>query len=453
MMDIHAKHQRVMRHFIEKVHPTVQLSEYDPQALGMPGSTFQWSDYDLLLIDNELGEIDGIKWLKSIVQEKDFPPFIVVSSTQETDTPAAMEAVIRSIRMGAVNYLFKKKIQLAQLNENIIKVLEKAPKRPDAKGRTGKQARMNTAQQAVQNIQAAVEDTQHEIQLAMAMMEGHSEWPFTIEDILAGNAFIADYKVVSYMGSEMGGATFKVKREGLDEPQVMYYIHRHKNEDGSMPDYLYHELDVMRGVDHPNILPIEDYQLHGDAILVIRELIGGETLEKRLKTQGVYEEQAINFFRQILAGLGELHEHKVTVGHFTPKSLRVNSKGELVFADTGLLNRLHAINEVTSEVANRDAPMYATPEQVQGRTLDRRSDIYIAGLIGFEMVAGAPAYYKGSVKDILYAHVAEPIPDLPDKTSGLNYLFHEMLQKTPSKRIQDTQSVLLRLDSLMNSSA
>ena len=109
MMDVHAEHQRVMRHFIEKVHPTARLSEYDPQSMGMPDSTFQWSDYDLLLVDNELGEIDGIEWLKSIAQEKDFPPFIVVSSTQETDTPAAMESVIRSIRMGAVNYLFKKK--------------------------------------------------------------------------------------------------------------------------------------------------------------------------------------------------------------------------------------------------------------------------------------------------------------------------------------------------------
>jgi DNA-binding response OmpR family regulator len=71
MMDIHAKHQRVMRHFIERVHPTVQLSEYDPMTLGMPDSKFQWSDYDLLLIDNELGEVDGIEWLKSMAQKKD----------------------------------------------------------------------------------------------------------------------------------------------------------------------------------------------------------------------------------------------------------------------------------------------------------------------------------------------------------------------------------------------
>jgi len=236
MMDVHAKHQRVMRHFLERVHPTVQLSEYDPQALGMPSNEFQWADYDLLLIDNELGDIDGIEWLQSESKKEKFPPFIVVSSTKETDTPAAMESVIKSIRMGAVNYLFKKKIQFTQLNENITKVLEKAPKRPDIKSKTA--ARMNTAERAIQDIQTAVEDTQHEIQLAMAMIEGHTEWPFTMEDILVGKATIADYKVISYMGSEMGGATFKVKRDGLDEPQVMYYIHRRKNKDGSMPDVL-----------------------------------------------------------------------------------------------------------------------------------------------------------------------------------------------------------------------
>ena len=401
----------------------------------MPAPGFDWSAYDLMLIDNELGEVNAIQWLKFSPHMDRIPPFIVISSTQETDTPAAMESVIHAIRMGAVSYLFKKKIQLDQLNKDITKVLVNAPERAD----------VNTGE-IVRQAQESVEDTQHEIHLALAMLEGHAEWPFTMEDILTGKAVIGNYKVVSYLGNHMGGATFKVKRKGQDEPLVMYFISRVHAKDGGLPAERVAELNLMLKLSHPNIMPIKDYQLEDDAILVIRELTESDTLEQRLATQGVYEAQAVEFFRQLLCGLSALHQQAISIDHYTPKSLRVDAQNRLLIADSGLIHRLHAINEVSSDVSTQDSPIYATPEQVQGRVLDRRTDIYIAGLIGYELVAGVPVYSKGSVKDILYAHVTQAVPDLPDKAHPLNSLFQGMLEKTPSKRIQSVGEVLQILD-------
>jgi serine/threonine-protein kinase len=206
----------------------------------------------------------------------------------------------------------------------------------------------------------------------------------------------------------------------------------------------------MKQIKHPSILPISEYQLVNEDILVIRPMIHGETLASMLKIKGVHEAQAISLFRQIIAGLSELHRLRIHVGHYTPKSLMIKEDGGLVFAETGLLNRLHAINKMTGEFIYEDAPMYATPERIQGRTVDTRSDIYIAGLIGYEMIAGVPVYHKGSVRDILYAHAVEPVPDLPNKNHPLNLVFRDMLQKTPSKRIQTAKEVLLRLDMLVD---
>ena len=72
----------------------------------------------------------------------------------------------------------------------------------------------------------------------------------------------------------------------------------------------------------------------------------------------------------------------------------------------------------------------------------------VAGLVGFELIAGVPAYSTGSVKDILYSHVNDDIPLLPNKTDPLNRLFNGMLQNTPSKRFQDVQTVMSLLDNL-----
>jgi DNA-binding response OmpR family regulator len=452
MIDQHPKHHRVVRHFIEKVHPQVELIEYDPKSAGMPASGFEWSDYDLLLIDNQLGEIDGVAWVQTAKNADQFPPFIILSSSQQTDTPAAMESVIRAIKMGAINYLFKKNIDLKKLHKDIKRVLSEAPERPD-EAQSAVSPQMSTQQIIVRDVQAAVENTQHEIHLAMAMLEGHSEWPFTMEDILAGKANVGGYQVVSYLGNEMGGATFKVKREDMKEPQVMYFINRRRDKDGNLPDSLFDELEVMKSIDHPNLLPILNFQFLDDAILVVREHVEGETLDQRLHTRGVHAEQAMSLFRQILSGLVELHRHRISVEHYTPKSLRLDYDDNLVFANTGLLHRLHAINEVTSEMANRDAPMYASPEQVKSRTLDHRSDLYIAGLIGYEMLAGQPAFSVGSVKDILYAQASEPAPALPQKNHPMTPLLQAMLEKTPSRRIQTAQEVLNRLDNIMNSAA
>ena len=450
MIDVHAQHLQVMRRFLEKVHPGVRLTDYNPVSSGMPGADFDWSRYDLLLIDNVLDKYNALEWLQTATQQENFPPFIVVSATGESDSPEAMESVIRSVRLGAVNFLFKKKIQLNQLNENIIKVLEKAPPRPDIDEESkDNKAVLTTGQLAMREVQDAIENTQHEIHLAMAMIDGRTDWPFTMEDILAGKASIKGYKVVSYLGNEMAGATFKVRRNGADEPQIMYFVRCRKDREGTLPSSLLHELNVMKQIDHPNILPISDYQMVNDDILVIRTMIDGETLAQKLQTKGVYEAQALDLFRQMITGLIELHRHKILLGHFTPKSLRICNDGRLVFADTGLINRLHAISQMTGEFSSQDAPMYATPERVQGRTVDMRTDIYIAGLIGFEMIAGIPVYHKGSIKDILYAHAAEPIPDLPNRNHPLNSLFQEMLQKTPSKRIQTAEAVLSRLKVLV----
>ena len=350
MMDVHAQHLQVMRRFLEKVHPGVRLTDYNPLSSGMPGADFDWSRYDLLLIDNVLDKYNALEWLQTATQQDNFPPFIVVSATKESDSPEAMESVIRSVRLGAVNFLFKKKIQLNQLNENITKVLEKAPPRPDVEEESkGSKAVLTTGQLAMREVQDAIENTQHEIHLAMAMIDGRTDWPFTMEDILTGKASIKDYKVVSYLGNEMAGATFKVRRNGSDEPQIMYFIRGRKDKDGRLPAALLNELDVMKQIQHENIMPISDYQLVNDDILVIRAMIDGETLAQKLQTKGVYEAQAIDLFRQMITGLIELHSYKIHLGHFTPKSLRICTDGRLVFADTELINRLHAISQMTGE--------------------------------------------------------------------------------------------------------
>ena len=77
-----------------------------------------------------------------------------------------------------------------------------------------------------------------------------------------------------------------------------------------------------------------------------------------------------------------------------------------------------------------------SPEAIQGRTTDQRSDLYVAGTIFYHMLAGNPPFHSNRTQDVATAHIASPVPDLPDKNSPFNEVIRGLMAKTPSQRMQ-----------------
>jgi len=457
VVDNSKKHRDVLKHFIKRVHPRVRLVEYDPLKSGVLDPDTNWSKYNLLIIDNNLGDEDGLAWVKSSRDQPHFPPVIFLSSMTEPGSAAATQLVIQAIKLGAENFLFKKGIQVRQLNASILSALKQSGYDPDeiehVDEKTAKESgRRVTARKTpgsgTREMELLMHDTASEIELAMAMLYGHAEWPFTLQDIFTGKAVIGDYKIISYLGKGVNATTFRARPLDRDEDVILRMVSQSLDRNSDSFRQCMSDIKKVSQWNHPNLVHWLDYDFIDGRLIVIQEYIAGPKLSKLLDRRGVTEEQAVHYIMGMLSGLSHLHANQLVVKDLSTNNLMFRDSDTVVLTNMGIVRRVHAMNQITQEQILKIEPIYTTPEKIQGRQTDSRSDLYIAGVILYEMLAGHPPFHRGSIQDILYAHVTLSTPLLPDKKHPLNRVIRGLLEKTPSKRIQTAQEAMAMLESI-----
>jgi two-component system cell cycle sensor histidine kinase/response regulator CckA len=147
IIDDSADYRALLQVYIKKVFPNDQIEEYEFDKLGRPPDNYDWSRYDVLLLDYKLGEHeDGLEWLKLFRKKPGFPPTIIL--TAEGDEYVAVKAV----KLGAAEYINKKDISPIRLKELIDEALEF-----DEDKEVEQVAILNDATQIIQNIKAEKE--------------------------------------------------------------------------------------------------------------------------------------------------------------------------------------------------------------------------------------------------------------------------------------------------------
>lgn len=447
IVDCSEKHRQVIRHFIGRIYSGVKLVEYDPCVLGPLDKNLDWSQYQLLIIDNILGEEDGLAWVKAFSEKLAFPPVIFLSSMLEAGTPQATQLVIESIRLGAENFLFKKGIQVNQLNNSILSVLRRAgydPQNTQPEIQIDQNSRelKITSGVVTKEIEQVMNDTVHEMELAMTLLHGHSEWPFSMTDILAGKASIGAYKITSYLGRGDNTTTFKAKPANAENPVIIKMIGQSLSEATEICEQCLKDLDEVVKWNHPNLVRVIHHEFIDDHMIEVQEFIQGDTLSEHISRSGAFEESAaIRLFLQLLSGLIQLHSHGIAATNISPRNIVFRDPRTLVITNFGILRRMHALNQVAGQSSLGAEAAYISPEKVQKHQLDSRTDLYTAGVILYEMLAGYPPFHEGTAQDILYAHAKSPAPDLPNRNHPMNEIIQGLMMKTPAKRIQTAVEV------------
>lgn len=444
IIDDDARHRKVARHLIEKLHPQVEVEEFDSSASGDVNELTAIGRYALIILDTTVGGQDGVAWMQRVIQQqKEAPAFIFLSSITDIQSVDTTQLLVSAVKHGASNFFFKKKLDMKHLTQEITEIVEAAEKREE------KPATVKSKPKPAPVRQDDVEDTMTEIGLAMTMMHGDKKWPFSAEDILQGKAYLGHYKIISYLGEDSVASSFEATTAGLKTSVVVKLVNQLRLSGSAIPATFVEKFDAIKKLHHPNVLHLFNYEIVSKRILVGIEYLRGGTLEERLKQGRLEQPEAIQYFRQLLSGMSSLHDIGLELHEVMPKHLMFRDQNTLVITHLGLLNELHGLSEITGEwTVPQISPVYTSPETVQSHISDKLSDIYLAGIIGFEMMTGKPPYSDGSTQDILYAHAAEPIPTLPDPRHPLNDLLMSMLAKMPEKRIQTAGEALRRLNKI-----
>ena len=212
------------------------------------------------------------------------------------------------------------------------------------------------------------------------------------------------------------------------------------------------EAKTLARLDHPNILPIYDFEvIDGNAFLTM-PLIRGGTLRDILNRGPMDTLSAWRYLREIGDGLQHAHDAGIVHRDLKPTNVLIHADGRAMLADFGLARGAGQPTHLTTIGLAIGTPGYMAPEQVMGHDVDKRADIYAMGVLTFEMLTGRLPYVGANRMEVAYATVNTPIPsavkinqNLPDE---LDVLLEKVLAKDPAQRPQSVRDLLAQMAKL-----
>src|SRR5579872_6480827 len=228
---------------------------------------------------------------------------------------------------------------------------------------------------------------------------------------------IGPYEITGKLGEGGMGIVYSANDTRLNRPVALKMILDSGNDEDSRKRFL-HEAQVAAQVTHPNICRLYDIgELDGRPFLVM-ELLEGEPLSERLERGPMPLAEATQVALSVLSALAALHRSSIVHRDLKPSNVFLSTQGVKLLA-VGLAKPLapHCGDEQTQTELTRHGtiagtPRYSSPEQVTGRPVDARSDLFAAAAILFEALAGKAAFAGNSAVEIFHAVLYQTPPAL-----------------------------------------
>jgi len=270
---------------------------------------------------------------------------------------------------------------------------------------------------------------------------------------------LGHYEVVAPLGSGGMGEVYRAKDTKLGREVAIKVLPRHLQQDEDALARFEREAKVISGLNHPNILTIHEVgkvRIRGDwraTHYMVTELIDGVTL-RELMSKETDGRKLVEHLAQVADALQKAHTAGVVHRDLKPENIMITTDGYAKVLDFGLAKF------VGSWVASREEEQsqtekfqtqqgivigtlgYMSPEQVQGRPLDNRSDIFSFGCILYEVLSGKRAFEAEGVVDTLHHILHAPPPTLPPQiTIDLRRIVDKCLAKTAEERFDTMRTV------------
>ncbi len=261
---------------------------------------------------------------------------------------------------------------------------------------------------------------------------------------------IGRYEIIGDLGRGAMGLVYKAKDPTIGRTVAIktMRIDVHGADDEDMLRRFRNEAQAVGLLNHPNIVTIYDAGEQDNIFYIAMEFIEGTTLHQLMSQRRVLgTEDVIRLSRQICAGLDYAHSHNLVHRDIKPANIMITGNGAVKIMDFGIAK---TGGTVTSTGQVLGTPNYMSPEQVKGKPLDGRSDLFSFGVLLYEMLTGEKPFVGQNVTTIIYKIVNEsPIPprDL-DVTihPGLSMVVTKALSKAPDERYQSGADLVRDLE-------
>ena len=266
------------------------------------------------------------------------------------------------------------------------------------------------------------------------------------------NQTISHYTITDKLGEGGMGVVYKARDTKLDRDVALKFLPQHLTSSEEDRQRFIREAKAAAALNHPNICTIHNVDEHEGNQFIVMEYIDGNTLRDLQKSGTLKPEIAIGYATQIAEALAEAHESGIIHRDIKPGNIMVDSKGRVKVMDFGLAKLKGSAEEITKTGSTVGTMAYMSPEQIQGREVDRRVDIFAFGVVLFEMLAGVRPFRGEHEAALTYSIVNEKpssIRDyLPEAPKELERFFEKALAKEPDERFSDTNEIKSILEAL-----
>ncbi|WP_395376116.1 serine/threonine-protein kinase [Marinicella sp. W31] len=208
------------------------------------------------------------------------------------------------------------------------------------------------------------------------------------------------------------------------------------------------EGDTVAQFSHPNIVTVYACGVIDSNYFLAMEILSGGDLKSKIQS-GINDKEAFSIMLDVSKALEHAHKRGVLHRDIKPENILFHEDGKAVLVDFGIAKAQNSVSEFTKVGAVVGTPHYMSPERIMGKVTDERSDIYALGVVFYEMLIGKKVYAGEDTYAIGYAHVHEPVPDLPEEKSHYQALLNKLLAKSQDDRFQNATQLISQLKRYM----
>lgn len=256
------------------------------------------------------------------------------------------------------------------------------------------------------------------------------------------------YEILGLLGKGAMGTVYKGKDPAIDRLVALKTIRidfsENEDEINELRERLMREAQAAGGMSHPNIVTIYDVGQEGDFQYIAMEYLEGYTLESYLRKKSDLNYKIVaKIIMQVCEALSYAHSKGIVHRDIKPANIMILDNFEVKVMDFGIAR--FGVSSMTQAGTTMGTPHYISPEQLEGKSADKRSDIFSTGVILYEVLTGQKPFKGDNISALAYSIINDnpPMPtQVNDKTPPIfDRIVTKAIAKDPNERYQNAEEI------------
>jgi tRNA A-37 threonylcarbamoyl transferase component Bud32 len=276
-----------------------------------------------------------------------------------------------------------------------------------------------------------------------------------INTLKPGDVIEGRYKYIEKIGKGAFGTVLLMEDTVVEERLILKFLNPNVSSDEEMMKRFVHELRYSRKITHKNVIRIYDFLYIRGNYAISMEYFPSHTLGGEIVNEKPVElKRAVKFGIDIATGMAVAHQAGIVHRDLKPANVLIDNEGLLKIVDFGVAAaQTQGDTQLTKTGYVIGSPKYMAPEQILGKKVDERADIYSLGVILYEMFSGIPPYSRGDHMSVMYQHVQgkarPPIEINKTMPVELSNLVMRCMALDKAKRAQSMDELRLALEKFL----